>query len=329
MDPISHGALAASCAQSGARRERLIAAAAVGCLAGLAPDLDLLIRSAHDPLLLLEYHRHFTHSLVFAPLGALLCATLVHRLVRRQLDFAATYLFSLAGYASHCLLDACTSYGTLLLWPFSPTRVAWSNIAVVDPLFTVPVVGFVALALARRRARYARVAAVWALAYLGLGLLQHERAAAATRVAAAGRGQTPARLVVKPALGSLLLWKTIYEHDGRYYVDAVRAAIGVTVYPGASIAKLDVATQFPWLRPDSQQAADLERFRRISEGLLAVSDEQPERVIDLRYSMVPNEIASFWAIELDPRANPNAHVSFLTTTRGTPQQALRLLAMLF
>lgn len=329
MDPISHGALAASCAQSNARGERLVAAAAVAALAGIVPDLDLLIRSASDPLVLLEYHRHFTHSLVIAPLGALLCAALAHRFARARLSFAATYLFSLIGYASHCLLDACTSYGTLLFWPISDTRVALSIVAVVDPLFTAPVLGLAALALARRKVRYARLAAIWALAYLGLGLLQHGRAATAARSTALARGQPPQRLVVKPALGSLLLWKTIYEHDGRYYVDAVRVAGGVTVYPGDSIAALDVAAQFPWLDAGSQQARDLERFRRVSEGLLAVSTAQPDRVIDLRYSMVPNEIASFWAIELDPTAGRDAHVGWVTTTHGTPAQALRLLSMLF
>ena len=329
MDPISHAGLAASWAQSGAGEKRIVAAALVGALAGMAPDLDVLIRSATDPLVFLEYHRHFTHALAFAPVGALLCASLLHRFVRRELRFSQTYLFSLLGYFSHCLLDACTSYGTLLLWPFSSLRIAWSVVSVVDPLFTLPVLGLAAFALVRRNARYARLAALWALVYLGIGLVQHERAAALGLDNANARGHRPSRLEVKPALGSLLLWKVIYEYDGRYYVDAVRAGIEPRVYAGSSIAKLNLAEQFPWLVPGSQQAADIERFRRVSDGLLAVSETQPDRVIDLRYSMVPNEIAGFWAIVLDPNAGSEAHVGFVTTTHGTPEQALRLLAMLF
>ena len=42
------------------------------------------------------------------------------------------------GYATHGLLDSCTSYGTQLFWPFSDVRVAWDTMSIVDPLFTVP-----------------------------------------------------------------------------------------------------------------------------------------------------------------------------------------------
>ena len=43
-----------------------------GCVGGLAPDLDVFIRSSADPLVALEYHRHFTHSLLFIPIGGTL-----------------------------------------------------------------------------------------------------------------------------------------------------------------------------------------------------------------------------------------------------------------
>lgn len=73
MDPLSQGVLGASASQSiasepGKQRLSLL----VGFLAGMAPDLDVLIRSAEDPLLFLNFHRQFTHSLLFVPVGALL-----------------------------------------------------------------------------------------------------------------------------------------------------------------------------------------------------------------------------------------------------------------
>src|SRR5690606_36976378 len=105
--------------------------------------------------LFMEYHRHFTHSLAFVPVGALVCAALLHRIVRGRLSFGRTYLFCLLGYGSHGLLDACTTSGTQLLWPFSGVRVAWSVVAVFDPLFTAPVLALVLLAAARRRVAWA------------------------------------------------------------------------------------------------------------------------------------------------------------------------------
>jgi inner membrane protein len=329
MDLVSHAALAAGLAIAAAKRPKLAAAAAVAAVAGIVPDADTLIRSSADPLLLLEIHRRFTHALPLVPLAALLVAGAMFALVRRRLSFRETYVFALLGYASHCLLDACTSYGTQLLWPFSHVRIAFSNIAVFDPLFTAPVLLLAVLAAMKARKAFAYGALAWAGFYLSLGGVQHERALTEGRAIAASRGHEPVRIEAKPALASLLLWKVIYEHDGRYYVDGVRAGIRPSVYIGDSAEKLDVEMQFPWLEDGSQQARDLARFRRISDGLVAVTGDDALHVIDLRYSMVPNEIDSFWTVVVDPEAGPSAHVGFRMTRERAPQQAVRLLKMLF
>ena len=114
MDPLSQGTVGAAFAQSAANKKNIAKIGVVGFLAGLAPDLDVFIRSSTDPLLFLEYHRQFTHSLFFIPLGALIVSALIFPIVRKSLSFKATYVASFLGYATHGLLDACTSYGTLL-----------------------------------------------------------------------------------------------------------------------------------------------------------------------------------------------------------------------
>jgi membrane-bound metal-dependent hydrolase YbcI (DUF457 family) len=55
-----------------------------------------------------------------------------------------------AGYATHGLLDASTTYGTLFFWPFTDMRVAWNAISIVDPLFTLVLLLGVALAVWRK-----------------------------------------------------------------------------------------------------------------------------------------------------------------------------------
>ncbi len=328
MDPLSHAVLGAAAAQSTAHTSRLRAVAVAAAVGSLAPDLDVLIRSSGDPVLTLEYHRQFTHALVFVPVGALVCAALVFYAVCANLTFAQTYLACLTGYLCHPLLDAFTTYGTELFWPFSGERVAWSTIAVADFAFTVPLVVLVALAAVKRRAVFACIGAGWAVVYLGFAALQADRAATEGAALAASRGHVPQRMAVIPALfSSLVLWKVIYEHDGRSYVDAVRTGVMTASYPGVSTAKLDLARHFPWLDAASQQAVDVERFRRVSRDLLAVDDALPNRIVDLRYSLVPNEIAGFWAIVLDPGAPPDAHVGFVATRENAPRDALRLLDM--
>ena len=311
MDPISQGAIGAVAPQVVLKREKIRSFTLLGCLAGMAPDLDILISSSTDPLLLLEYHRQFTHALIFIPVGAALMALLLHPFVRRALQPREIYLACLLGYATHGLLDACTSYGTQLLWPFSDYRVAWNNVSVIDPLFTLPLFSLVILAAVLRRRQFAVAGAIWALGYLLLGVVQHQRAEAAGAQLAAERGHLPHRLTAKAGFANLLVWKVIYEHGGRFYVDGIRTGLDVTACPGDSIAGLDLRRDFPWLDPQSRQASDVERFRWFSDGYVGVDRRHANRIIDMRYSVVPNTIDPLWGIDLDPRAGADSHVRYV------------------
>lgn len=326
MDPLTQGTLGAALPQAATGARRAAAAGGVGFVAGTLADLDVLIRSDTDPLLFLEYHRQFTHALVFVPVGGLIAAAVLWLIAGRRwgAGFGWLFLFATLGYGTHGLLDAATSYGTMLLWPFSDVRVSWSIVSVVDPLFTLPLLAGVAAAMWKRRPRYARLGLAWAALYLTLGWTQHQAALAMAEDLAAGRGHTPVRVQVKPSLGNLIVWKTVYETADRYYVDAVRPFPDGRVYAGASLPVLDAARAFPWLTEGSRQARDLERFRWFSDGFVARSDEHPNRVIDVRYSMVPNRIEGLWAIELDQDAPPDAHVRYLTD-RDDPRAAAHIL----
>lgn len=317
MDPLTQGALGATAVQnlhSRDGRRRMTAIVATGIAGGMAPDLDVLIRSASDPLLFLEFHRQFTHSLFFIPFGGLLVGLALHLLVghRLGLQWKESILFATAGYATHALLDSCTSYGTLLLWPFSHQRFAWSTISVIDLLYTVPIITLLALHLSLQKPLFARLALAWVLAYPSLGLLQRERAEAAGMALAESRGHQPRQLEAKPSFSNLLLWKTVYEFGQRFYVDAVRVGRQASVYPGESIAKLDVVRDFPWLDRDSQQFRDLQRFSWFSQGYVALHPDDPLRITDIRYSMLPNEVSGLWSIRLDPQAGNGSHVRYET-----------------
>jgi inner membrane protein len=307
LDPLTQGTLGAALAQSAASKTRVRAFTAAGALAALAPDLDILIRSNTDPLLYLEYHRQFSHSLVFIPLGAALVALLLWPFVKRRLEFRLLYLACVLGYATHGLLDACTSYGTQLFWPFSDARVSWNWISVVDPLFSLPLFALVAIAALRRRPAFAVAGLCWAIFYLGVGIVQHERALAAAGNLAAARGHDPVRLTVKPGFANLMLWKSLYEMDGRIFVDGHRLAVASMGCGGMSIDRLNVARDLPWLEPDSQQAEDLDRFAWYSDEWLALDPEDPGYVVDVRYASLPNRIDALWGLKLDPDADRDAH----------------------
>lgn len=330
MDPLTQATLGAALPQGVASRERLRLATLCGLLGGLAPDLDVLIRSERDPLLFLEFHRQFTHSLLFIPVGGALVGLLVWSALgrRRRWPLQWVLLFSLLGYATHALLDACTSYGTQLLWPFSNERFAWNNVSIIDPLLTLPLLLMVLWAGWRRARLPALAGLVWVVGYLLLGTAMHDRAVRAGEQLAIERGHRDVSVDAKPSFGNLILWKTVYRFGDRYYVDAVRI-LGATIrYPGDSIAALDVSLDFPWLDPSSRQAGDIARFAWFSDGYLARHPGDPLRVIDLRYSLLPHQIRPLWGIALDPRAGPDEHVVYWVDRSSGEEDRRQLWQML-
>lgn len=331
MDPISQGILGASAPQCIASKKDLGTAAVLGLISGMAPDLDILIQSSRDPLLFLEYHRQFTHSLIFIPLGGLLCALVLYPLFarKRHFSFLKTWTFCTLGFATHALLDACTTYGTLLLWPFSNTRIAWNNLSIIDPFFTLPVITLVLLSVYRKTPLFARIALCWAIIYPCLGVIQRERAEQTGDRLAADRGHDPIGLSAKPSFGNMILWKIVYEYDGQYFVDAVRVGLEAKSFPGESITKLDIARDLPWLNTASQQARDIERFRWFSMGYLAVHQHSPNLIVDIRYSFLPNKIDALWGIELNPEAGDTEHVGYFTRRDGAATRIKVLMEMLF
>jgi len=328
MDPLSQAVVGAAVTQSVAPKQHLGTITLLGALAGMAPDLDVLIRSSTDPLLFLEYHRQFTHSFFFIPFGGLICAFAFWPFAKRCLSFRHTYFVTTLGYATHGLLDACTTYGTLLFWPFSLERIAWNTIAVIDPLFTIPLLTFVVAAVIRRSVVWSRIGLFVALCYLGLGYIQRERAESVGETLALGRDHREVSVSAKPTLGNLLLWKVIYQYEGRFWVDAVRVGGQPLVYSGGSVAVLDIPGQFPWLKEGSQQAKDLARFDWFSSGYLAVDNNDPLRVIDMRYSMLPNEIEGLWGIRLDESAASGQHVTYEVRRSVDKTRIDNLIAML-
>ena len=174
MDPCSQASLGASLSCSFSKKKDLSKASICGLAGGFFPDLDIIIKSENDPLLFLEYHRHFTHSLFFVPIGGLIVSGILYiTFFRKKISFSKIYLFSSLGIFTHGLLDACTSYGTSLYWPFSNERVSWSIISIIDPIFTlILILGFI-FCIKLKSKIYSQIGFLFSIVYLMLGLFKH------------------------------------------------------------------------------------------------------------------------------------------------------------
>lgn len=313
MDPVTQAGLGAVAAGLIAKPHQLRRALLVGALAGAAPDLDVLIASAKDPLLQLEYHRHFTHSLLLAPLIGILAALLVRLLFySRPWTTRELIPFGILGALTHGPLDACTSYGTQLYWPFSSYRESWDMISIIDPLFTLPMLGLLLFAFLKRQPLLIRISAALCLSYFTFGIIQRERAESFARELASSRGHHPQKLAVRPSLANLVLWRICYRDGDTYHVDAVRTLpfTSPRLYPGTSLPAFDPEDAAELVPPDSTLAKDIKRFRHFSQDYLYQYPERPEVIGDLRYSMFPNSVIPLWGITVDPE-KPDQHVDMV------------------
>ncbi|MBF0147739.1 MAG: metal-dependent hydrolase [Magnetococcales bacterium] len=329
MDPVSHALLGATAAAVFQPREHLRVAAVVGGLAALLADLDVLIRSAEDPLMQLEYHRQFTHALLFTPVGGLVAALLLYRWTRRRLSFRQSWTMASLGYLTAGPLDACTSYGTQLLWPWSDTRFAWSILPVVEPVTTLLLMVLLHQAVRCRKRRWLVAAVAGLGCWFSVAAWQQQRAVTLAQMWARERGDVHIDLRVKPTMMNLVLWRAVYRSGDRIQAVAVRPGVwgAPTLYPGESAPWIRTDQPLPGIPETSRLAQDLRRFDRLSDRFMVVHPERSDLFGDGRYALLPHAIAPLWGIVVDPD-KPDRPAPFDEFRMWQPDTARTFWAML-
>lgn len=120
-----------------------------GAIAGTIPDLDVLSNFFTDKVTALEIHRGFTHSVLFSVLFAPILALIVLKFEKHKNFKDWSWLFFWT-FVTHPILDAQTTWGTQLFWPLD-IRLAFKNVFVVDPLYTIPFLIFLLLAIRQKK----------------------------------------------------------------------------------------------------------------------------------------------------------------------------------
>jgi inner membrane protein len=327
MDSVTHILLGGTIAQLVAgRRAGFLRTFLLGGVAATLPDLDVFLNTGNvvrDHAL----HRHFMHALVMIPVLAAIAWGLI-LLNRRARPFAVPlYLAALLACLSHTVLDSLTSYGTVMFWPLSERRLAFDVIAVIDPLYTLPLIAGVIVAFWKRSLRAVAAGLVLSSAYMGLAVVQHGRAATLQRDLLAARGVTdPVNPRVLPQLGAIVVYRSVYIHERRIYADALRPTLFGKGYvkPGGSVPALDAADLRPFPPPPGV-TQDFDRFAWFADGYVARSPSNPQLISDLRYTITPNGLDSIWGVQLEDTPQPR----WIMTTRVGGGYARRLLSDIF
>lgn len=132
------------------------------------------------------------------------------------------YNFFFWTIVTHPILDCFTVYGTQLFAPFADTRVSWDNIAVADPMYTVPFLASLVIAGFYKRSNRKRQIWVYAglvisCSYMAFTFYNKSRVETILESSIAKLGITPIKSMTNPTILNNVLWSGTVETEDSYY----------------------------------------------------------------------------------------------------------------
>lgn len=218
MDSVTQAALGATIGGAVLGRRLGRKAIFIGAVLGTLPDLDVALDYG-DAVANVTEHRGFSHSLfVLTGLATLLALLSARFAPAKGISLPHWWCFFALILITHPLLDSLTTYGTQLLWPLDLVPAAWPIIFIIDPLYTLPLLLTLGIALFSKRVRKActwglTITSVYLMMAAGTKLLVEQRLAPAL----AEQGLEEAPLLLQPTPFNIVLWRATVIDGDRYY----------------------------------------------------------------------------------------------------------------
>lgn len=283
MDSITQIALGAAVGEACLGKKLGNKAAGWGALFGVVPDLDVLASPFLSNVQELVVHRGITHSLLFIVIAAPLFGWLLCRFYKKEISWRRWSLMVFLVISTHIFIDVCTSYGTQVFQPFSNYTASFNSIFIIDPFYTLPLLGGVISALFMRRQLFKRR---W-INYIGLGLSSAYMLAGffiKAHVNAVfednfSRQQiTVEQYMTTPMPLTEFLWVGYAQHDGQIY-----AGLYSIFDEDRHIAFQSTAMNEQLIKPYKDQLP-VKRILWFSDGYYAASQSEDELFMhDLRF----------------------------------------------
>ena len=193
-----------------------------GAIAGTLPDLDVLLRYFTDEISSTQMHRGFSHSIVFAVLIAPLLAWIAKKIhfKLKEVSFKDWTKLFFWTTVTHPLLDAHTTWGTQFFWPFN-YRLAYQNIFVVDPLYTLPFLMFLIIVMTLKksnpkRSKFNTIGLSISTSYLLITLLFKWISFQEFKEGLQNQEIEYVEMDTKPSPLNSILWSSLIETDKGY-----------------------------------------------------------------------------------------------------------------
>jgi inner membrane protein len=290
MDSLSQIVLGASVGVATmGRRTAVWKAALWGGVAGTLPDLDVFVDHG-DALRNMVLHRAESHALFWLTLASPVLAALPALLHGERALFRRWWLAMWLALVTHPLLDAMTVYGTQLLLPFTNHPYGVGSVFIIDPLYTVPLLVGVVVAVSRRQWRglpWAHAGLVLSTAYLAWSVSAQWHVRGVAQASFAGQA-APTAMLVTPTPFNTLLWRIVAMRPDGSYDEGFRSM-------------LDGDAPIRWERFDAPAVPEpvralpaVQRLAAFTHGFYKLSAQEGRaKVTDLRMGQEPNYIFSF------------------------------------
>lgn len=259
-----------------------------GAIAGTIPDLDILSGFFTDPITAVEVHRGFTHSILFAFLGAILFGYLLYFIEKKnKVTYEEGFWLFFWGFFTHALLDMFTTWGTRLFWPLDYSF-AFKSIFVIDPLYTLPFAYFLIRSMREKsnldkRMFYNRMGFYVSSFYLFITLMLKAFAFYSFTDALDRQGIKYTEMSVKPTVMNTILWNAIVETKDSFL-------IGEYSFFDKSPITFQEFPKNHTLIKSLESHPLIVRLVKISEGYYTFSEKKDEVYFnDLRFGLLKNE----------------------------------------
>jgi inner membrane protein len=216
MDTLTH-ALSGALLGRAVSNKNIPRRVAAGFFACAAPDLDFVLGLA-GPVEYLLNHRGVTHSLVLLPGWALLYSWILARLLRDPGGWRALFGITALALLAHIVGDLITSFGTIVLAPFSDWRAAIGTTFIIDLWFSgIILAGLVASAFLYKSRIPAVAASVVLAGYVGFQYVQREHALGIGEKYAQENNLKGVRVTVHPRPVSPFNWTVFVSDDETHH----------------------------------------------------------------------------------------------------------------
>jgi inner membrane protein len=268
-------------------------AALLGGALGTLPDLDVFL-PFDNPVDAFVLHRGWTHSLFVHVAVAPVIGELLVRSIRALKDHRAlVWLTVLLCLTTHAMIDAMTVYGTRLFWPFFEDPVGVGSVFIIDPLYTVPLVGVVIWALSRRQwspllSRGLGIALIFTTSYMALSVVLQAHIESRAKVIFADAGIEADRVFAIAGPLNTVVWKVIGLEEDRYH------NVYLSLLDGTSTPRIYTHPRHPELVAGLGDVDAFQKLEWFSRGYYRAELEGQRIVVsDLRMGLTPSYVFRF------------------------------------